>query len=192
MNKFVKKLVLLGLIASIGATMVACGSDDKEVAKDEPAVVEEVEKEEVEETESEEGHTHEAPFEWSGKMSFNEGEEYTLKFNSNDEKEEVITIGFLRTDANIDDIEHHAAHMMDHEVEKEHFHIGEDFHAEHEYAYELALEGGTGEIKFNTHEGEYYVFLEHMPEEFNLEILDAEGNQVEISEEKVYEEGTEI
>lgn len=182
MKKLSKKLILLGLVASMGTTMVACG--DKEEPKEDVVV-----EQEAEETEE---HTHLLPFEWTAVADFKDGE-YTAKFKKN-EGEGTVNIGFLKVTDGEDfhDVEHHGIHMMDHESKKDHFHLGEHFHAEHEYAYEIDTEGETGEVKFEIKEGSYHVFFEHLPEEFDFEIVDAEGEKVEFRDAKTYEAGSEL
>lgn len=188
MNKITKKLILLGVVASLGTAMVACG-EKEEAPKDEPAV--EAEAEDTEEADAGAEHSHTLAFEWRGKVAFEDGK-YTLKFNKND-GEETINIGFLNDDGrDVHDMEHDGVHMMDKDSKKEHHHLGDTFHAEHFNAYEIDLEGKTGEVTIDVHKGEYQIFLQHMPEEFDFEILDAEGNKVEILDSEVYEEGTEL
>ncbi len=181
MNKLGKKLLLLGVAASLGTTMVACSQEGAKAPETTKKVEQEAETE----------HSHALSFEWRGKMAFEEGE-YTLKFNKND-GENMVNIGFLKEDGrDIHDVEHDAIHMMEHDSKKDHLHLGEKFHAEHFNAYEIELNGKTGVVQFDIHEGEYQVFFQHMPEEFDLEILDAKGEKVEVIEEEVYEEGTEL
>jgi len=161
--------------------MVACSQEGSKAPEEEAKL----------EQEAELDHSHALSFEWRGRIAFEEGE-YSLKFNKND-GEEMVNIGFLKEDGrDIHDLEHDAVHMMDHDSKKDHYHLGEKFHAEHFNAYEIDLEGKTGEVKFDIHEGEYQIFFQHMPEEFDLEILDSKGEKVEIIEEEVYEEGTEL
>lgn len=184
MNKLTKKLILLGVAASLGTTMVACG--DKAEEK-EDVVLEEVE----EQAEGTEEHTHTVPFEWMAKMKFDKGGKYTIKVNKN-EGDQTANIGFLRADADIDEPDHHGAHMMDHESKKEHVHFGETLKAKHEYAYEIDMGGEAGELTLEIEEGEYYVFFEHLPEEFDLEIIDADGNVIEATDVETFEEGDEV
>ncbi len=176
MNKFTKKLVLMGVVASMGVTMVACG--EKAPAKD-PAVVEE----------SGEAHTHAVPFEWMAKMNFDKEGTYTIKINKN-EGEALANIGFLKADT--DEPEHSGAHMMDHESKKDHIHLGETLKAEHEYAYEIEMDGNTGEVKLEIAPNEYFVFFQHLPEEFDLEIIDPDGNKLEAKDIQTFQDGDEV
>lgn len=179
MKKTLRGILLLVLVLALGVSMVACG--DKEKAED-PVEEPEVVAEEA----GEEEHTHDAPYEWRGTYAFEEGE-YTIKFNKND-GDAHMAVGFLKTDAPIDDFEHHAAHMMGEDAGLEHVEKDGTFEAKHEYAYELELNKETAEFKFTIAEGEYFLFTEHLPEEFDLEIIDAEGNVLEATDAQEYDE----
>ena len=180
MKRRMKSILLLTLVSILGLTLVACGGDKPE----EPEIVAQ------EEQEDEDEHTHDAPFEWRGTYEFEEGE-YKIKFNKND-GDAHMAMGFLKTDAQIDDFEHHAAHMMDEDSVMEDVEKDGIFEAKHEYAYELELNNETAEFTFTIAEGEYYVFTEHFPEEFDLEIVDADGNVLEATDTKEYDEDYEI
>ena len=162
MKKMIRKFLLLSLLVSLSVGITGCSQDKAE----------------------EDDHHHDIPFEWSGLYEFEDGE-YIIRFNEN-EGDESMLISFIRKDLNISDLEHHAIHVMEAsavEVEKD----GE-FIAESEYTYKLELNNDTAEFRFTLEEaGEYYLFMEHMPEEFDLEILDANGNVLVASEQTEYE-----
>ena len=180
MNKMKRNLVLMGLILSLGATMVAC--NDEEKAPETPAV----EQAEGEEAEADE-HSHDMP-EWRGTYELAEGE-YTVKINKN-EGEDGLGIGFFKTetDLNEENFKDLVIHKMNGSMEMPHVHLGEEFEVENEQAYDIHLEGETGEVKFKvTDADEYYIFLEHMADEFDFEVVDAEGNVLEAKDVEVFE-----
>lgn len=172
MKRFLRSLLLMGLVLSLGLTMLACSPQktDVETAQDHD--------------EEEDHHHHDIPYEWSGIFEFEEGN-YTMKFNKN-EGDESILVAFISTAGSITDMEHHAAHVMEAEaidVEKD-----GDFIAENEYTYKLDLNEDRTEFKFEVETpGEYYVFTEHLPEEFDMEILNEEGEVLEADNPTEYE-----
>jgi len=187
MKKLLRNILLLGLILALGLTVVGCskdeGKEEKKVGVEQAEEPEQsTESEEAEE--NEEDHHHDIAYEWSGIYEFKEGD-HTVKFNKN-EGDESILVAFISADGNIKDIEHHAAHVMEAEakdVEKD-----GDFVAENEYTYKLALNKEAAEFKFKVEKpGKYYVFTEHMPEEFDMEILNADGEALKADKPTVYE-----
>lgn len=186
MKKVLRNVLLLGLILALGLTVVGCNkNEEKEESKvEETAAKENVEKENEEKENTEEDHHHDIPYEWSGIYEFAEGD-HTIKFNKN-EGDESILVAFISTDGNIKDMEHHAAHVMEAEakdVEKD-----GNFVAENEYTYKLALNKEGAEFKFKVEKpGKYYVFTEHMPEEFDMEIFNADGEAIKVDNPTVYE-----
>lgn len=163
MKKMIQKFMLVGLVIALSAGIIGCSQGGAE----------------------EDDHHHDIPFEWSGLYEFEDGQ-YTISFNEN-EGDESMLISFIKADSSISDLEHHAIHVMEAiaiEVEKD----GE-FVAQSEYTYKLGLKNDTAEFSFTLEEaGSYYLFMEHMPEEFDLEIVDASG-QILIASEQVEYEG---
>ena len=167
MKKFLCNLLLMCLILALGLTAVACTADDGEEAAN-----------------GSEDHHHDINYEWSGIFELAEGT-YTIKFNKN-EGDESILVAFISSEGGITDIEHHAAHVMEAEaidVDK-----GASFTAENEYTYNLDLNNETAEFEFEMEApGKYYVFTEHLPEEFDMEILNSDGEVLEAAEPTEYE-----
>lgn len=175
MKKFLRSILLLGLVLSLGFALIGCSKSD---GKKEAVLSE------APNGEEEEDHHHDLPFEWSGIFDL-EDENYTIKFNKN-EGDESILISFISIEGNIEDMEHHAAHVMEAEaiaVEKD-----GSFVAENEYTYNLALNEESSEFKLELKKpGKYYVFTEHLPEEFDMEILSSDGVVLKAAEPTEYE-----
>lgn len=162
MKRFLRSLLLMAMVLSLGLTMIACSAEKDVVGATNDG--------------GEEDHHHDIPYEWSGIFQFAEGD-HTVKFNKNDGDESIL-LAFISTAGTIADMEHHAAHVMESEavdVEKD-----GSFTAENEYTYKLDLENETAEFKFTVKTpGEYYLFTEHLPAEFDMEILSPEGEILE-------------
>ncbi|WP_041720268.1 hypothetical protein [Alkaliphilus metalliredigens] len=151
-----KKLSILFGVALLMLVLVACGSNEEEVN-----------------TAEDDGH--EIPYEWSGVYTFEE-DTYTLKFNKN-EGDESCMIAFISKESGITDIEHHAIHIMEADMED----IAADSHfvAKDEYGYNLILNPDTSNFTIDMEKsGEYFLFVEHFPEEFDLQVLDSSGNEL--------------
>ena len=164
MKKNLRGLLLMCLILAMGLTVVACTTDDGD--------------------DHDEDHHHDLNYEWSGIFELGEGT-HTIKFNKN-EGDESILVAFISSEGSITDIEHHAAHVMEAEaidVAKE-----TSFTAENEYTYDLELNSETAEFEFEMEApGKYYVFTQHLPEEFDMEILNSDGEVLTADEPTEYE-----
>ncbi|WP_078552560.1 hypothetical protein [Bacillus alkalicellulosilyticus] len=182
-------------------SLVACGNTDDEVEVQQPenqekevvGVVEETEPaEELEEEgpieEEEEGidHHQELPYEWAGSFNLEEGT-YTLVFNQNEFGDESILLGFILENSNIQDVEHHAAHMMEHSDEE----VSQEgtFAAKHEYTFNLLIntEGSTTFTFTISEAGSYRMFTEHHAEEFKMQILSQSNEEIKPDNVKEYE-----
>ncbi|MGN9164316.1 hypothetical protein ACTNDY_03375 [Tissierellaceae bacterium HCP3S3_D8] len=189
MEKNLRNLLLMCLVLTLALTVVGCSKGEEKKPENETDVVaqdgENVEGgQEEQDHDEEEDHHHDIPYEWSGIFEFAEGT-HTIKFNKN-EGDESILVAFISADGSIKDMEHHAAHVMDAEavdVEKD-----GSFEAENEYTYKLDLKSESAEFKFDVKEpGKYYVFTEHLPQEFDMEILNPEGQALEVENPTEYE-----
>ncbi len=123
------------------------------------------------------------PFEWSGQVSF-AADTYTLEFKESDDPSMCVL--FMLEEGDLERSEVYAHHIW--EAEMEPVEAGEHFEALIDYGYDLQLNAGETTFTFEIAEaGEYLLFAEHMPEEFDLKIYDAEGKEVFPEHEKVYE-----
>ncbi len=123
------------------------------------------------------------PFEWSGQVSF-AADTYTLEFKESDDPSMCVV--FMLEEGDLERSEVYAHHIW--EAEMEPVEAGEHFEALIDYGYDLQLNAGETTFTFEIAEaGEYLLFAEHMPEEFDLKIYDAEGKEVFPEHEKVYE-----
>ncbi len=137
------------------------------------------------------GHDHgDLPYEWSGELVLAEGT-YTLEFAFSGDPS--MDIAFAMMDGVIEDLEHHGHHIM--ESDKDEISQGSTFTAWPDYGYTLILNEGPTEFNFVIEEdGRYMIFMEHMPEEFDLVIFDEAGeelipeNQREFDEDGNYKE----
>lgn len=172
-----KKWIISMLLLTIPMLFVACSDSEEEATATEEVT--------EEENEHEEGghHHHEIPFEWSGEVTLDEGT-YSFVFQENGGEESVM-VGFILDNGNIQDMVHHAIHMMDaggEEVEAGHF------HAKSEYVYEIPLNAEETTITFNVEQpGKYVLYFEHLPVEFQLEILDGDGKVITVENEEEYD-----
>lgn len=123
-------------------------------------------------------HDHEhgdLPYEWSGEYTFESGT-YTLEFGESGDSS--CDIAFLLNEGDMDDIAHYALHIMEEDMEK--IQPGENFTAVPDYGYTLVLNSDQTTFTFEiTEAGEYVVFLEHFPHEFDLKVLDSSGDEME-------------
>lgn len=177
MKKFLRSLMLMCLILSLGLTAVACTTDNGGDAANGSEDYDH-------DHDDDEDHHHEINYEWSGIFELEEGT-HTIKFNKN-EGDESILVAFISSEGSITDIEHHASHVM----EAEAIDVAKDasFTAENEYAYDLELNNQTAEFEFEMElPGRYYVFTQHLPEEFDMEILNPEGEVLTADEPTEYE-----
>lgn len=130
-------------------------------------------------------HEHgDLPYEWSGEYTLETGT-YTLQFQESGDPS--CAIAFLIKEGNMDEIAHHAHHVM--EAEMEVVEAGSHFTAWADYAYELTLNPDQTTITFELEEaGEYVIFLEHLPHEFDLKFLDSNGRELTASNPQEYED----
>ncbi|WP_059104871.1 hypothetical protein [Shouchella shacheensis] len=151
-------------------------------SKDEPAVENEIADAEEEGIE----HHEELPYEWSGSYSFEQGI-YSLVFNQNEFGDESMRIAFILENQNIMDLEHHAAHLIDSSAEE--VKENNEFQANHEFVYNLSLNEDITQFTFTIKEaGDYAIFTEHHPEEFEMTISDEVGEEISPQNPTVYEE----
>lgn len=128
---------------------------------------------------------HDVSFEWSGEFELEEGQ-YTLTFHENAGGDEHVKIVFIEDDGSIQDLDHHAAHIM--EADAEQVKADGTFTAESEYAYELALNTDQTVFTFNLEQaGKYTVFTEHHPNELGLKVTNSEGQEIPAENEKEYD-----
>ncbi|MDA3130311.1 hypothetical protein ACFPTR_07090 [Aliibacillus thermotolerans] len=130
-------------------------------------------------------HHDELPYEWAATYELEEGT-YTLQFKENEAGDESFKIAFVIEDSNIDDLEHHVAHIMEEDVALEET---DHFEAKHEYANNLKLnkEGETVYTFTISKSGHYRIFTEHHPDEFAMEILAEAGVAIDGVNAKEYE-----
>jgi hypothetical protein len=121
------------------------------------------------------GHEHgDDPYEWSGVFSFAEGS-YVMHFQESGDPS--IAVVFLLDEGDRDGSDHMAYHIM--EAELEAVPAGGEFEAVSEYGYNLMLNPDETITTFVISEaGDYLLYLEHFPEEFDLVIKDAAGNEM--------------
>lgn len=187
-----RNLMMLLTVLVIGLLVVTgCAGGVAEQAQelDEEQVATNNEEEEIEaEEESADEHDcdleHEQlPFEWNGQFSFVD-DTYTLEFKESDDPSMCVV--FMLEEGDLQRSEIYAHHIW--EAEMEPVEAGEHFKALIDYGYDLQLNAGETTFTFEIAEaGEYLVFTEHMPEEFDLKIYDAEGKEVLPKHEKAYE-----
>ena len=130
-------------------------------------------------------HEHgELPYEWSGEYSFEMGT-YTLTFEESGDPS--CDIAFLLNEGHMDDIAHLAHHIMEEYMEQ--VQPGESFTVVPDYGYTLVLNPDQTSFTFEiTEAGDYVVFLEHFPHEFDLKVLDSGGNEAEAKNPVEYED----
>ncbi len=130
-------------------------------------------------------HDHgDLPYEWSGEYSFEAGI-YTLEFGESGDPS--CDIAFLLNEGHMDDIAHLAHHIMEEDMEE--IQPGGIFTVVPDYGYSLILNSDETTFTFEiTEAGEYVVFLEHFPHEFDLKMLDSSGNEVEAKNPVEYED----
>jgi hypothetical protein len=127
----------------------------------------------------EDGHDHdhdhgEEPYEWSGIFAFEPGT-YTMHFEeSGDPSIEVV---FMLESGDRDHDDHMAYHIWEHEMDP--VDAGGSFEAEVNHGYLLTLNPDHTDFTFTiTEAGDYLVYMEHFPSEFDLKILDSGGEEV--------------
>lgn len=187
-----RKIFIGTMICLLSIGLVACNSAGEENAKNneqETDVIEQVNNAEGQEDAEGIGHHDELPYEWAGNYDLEAGT-YTLKFNQNEHGDESILLAFILENSNITDLEHHAAHMMEIDTPNlDMINEGEEFEALHEYTYLLEL-NTEGESTFTftiSQSGSYRIFTEHNADEFGLQILTEEGNEMAVKDTVEYE-----
>ncbi len=124
-------------------------------------------------------------YEWSGIYNLETEDTYTLLFEESDDAS--CNIAFLLHDGAMDDIAHMAIYVM--EAGKDTINPGEHFDPRPDYAYTLLLNAEGSTFSFTpTISGEYVLFLEHFPQEFNLSLVDSTGNELEARNPVEYED----
>ncbi len=137
---------------------------------------------------AEEEEDHEEDFEWSGVYTLEKGT-YSFVFKeSEDESMNIVFLDFEKMKRDRDEAEHEAEHVLEDHGKK--IQAEGAFTIKHKAAYELQLnEAGTKfTVKVET-PGTYITFMEHLPEEFELQLLDEAGNVVEPTDEEEHGEG---
>lgn len=125
------------------------------------------------------GHDHdhdhgEEPYEWSGVFAFQFGT-YTMLFEeSGDPSIEVV---FMLESGDREHDDHKAFHIWEDEMHS--VDAGDIFEVEVDHGYVLTLNPDQTEFTFTIAEaGDYLVYKEHSPAEFNLKVLDSRGEEV--------------
>ncbi len=117
----------------------------------------------------------ELPFEWSGEYTFTEGT-YTMEFMESHDPS--CAVAFVMKEGNVEEIHYHAHHIMEAHMDKVEP-LG-TFSAYPDYGYILELSPEGTSFDFEIQEpGDYIVFFEHFPHEFDLRIMDNDGNEIE-------------
>ncbi|UOE92479.1 hypothetical protein [Alkalihalobacillus sp. LMS39] len=162
--------------------------EDEEPEPEESEQPVEEEKEEEEKKEGDEGigHHHDLPYEWSGSFEFKEGT-YTLELPKNEFGDESMLIAFILENSNITDLEHHAAHILEADVDD--VSQSSAFEAMSEYGYNLILNSnGSSSFTFTiATSGIYKIFTEHVAEEFDLSIVNEASEVVQVENPQEYE-----
>lgn len=84
---------------------------------------------------------------------------------------------FVLAEGSRDDGDHMAYHIF--EAEMETVPADGSFEAMPDYGYQLMLNPGATTITFSVSEpGDYLLYMEHMPVEFDLKIYDANGEEL--------------
>lgn len=189
-----RSLMMLLAVFMIGLLVVTgCAGDvadpEQELVEEQVADNDEVERTTESEEESADEHDcdldhDQLPFEWSGQVSLAE-DTYTLEFKESDDPSMCVV--FMLEEGDLERSEIYAHHIW--EAEMEPVEAGEHFEALIDYGYDLQLNAGETTFTFEIAEaGEYLLFTEHMPEEFDLKIYNAEGKEVLPKHEKAYED----
>ncbi|WP_026674104.1 hypothetical protein [Alkalihalobacterium bogoriense] len=148
--------------------------------------LEEVKEEDEKKEEEGIGHHHDLPYEWSGSFELKEGT-YTLELPENEFGDESMLIAFILENSNITDLDHHAAHILEADVED--VTQGSSFEAMSEYGYNLILNSnGSSSFTFTiTTSGSYKIYTEHVADEFDLSIVNEAGETIQVENSKEFE-----
>lgn len=125
------------------------------------------------------GHDHdhdhgEEPYEWSGVFAFDPGTYNMLFEESGDPSIEVV---FMSDAGDRDHSDHMAYHIW--EEEKKPVDAGDSLEVELGQGYMFTLNPDQTEFTLAIAEaGDYLVYMEHFPSEFNLKITDDSGEEV--------------
>lgn len=166
-----KKFIFGTIVILFTVSLLGCGEDTNNELN--------------EQEESGIAHYHELPYEWAATYELAEGT-YTLQFNENENGDESFMLAFVLEDSNINDLEHHVAHIMEEDVALEETN---HFEAKHEYANNLKL-NETGETIYTftiSKGGKYRIFTEHHPDEFSMKLLTEDGTVIEGTNAKEFE-----
>ncbi|RQD77168.1 MAG: hypothetical protein D5R97_02995 [Candidatus Syntrophonatronum acetioxidans] len=166
-----KSLILLAVLM-IGLLVIGgCGQEAAAPVEDDH---EEQEDAQEEEYECDLDHD-ELPFEWSGEYNFTEGT-YTMEFMESHDPS--CAVAFVMKEGNVEEIHYHAHHIMEAHMDK--VEPTGTFNAYPDYGYILELSPEGTSFDFEIQEpGDYIVFFEHFPHEFDLRIMDNDGNEIE-------------
>ncbi len=125
------------------------------------------------------GHAHdhdhgEEPYEWSGLFAFAVGT-YTMVFEESGDPS--IELVFMSDAGDRDHSDHIAYHILEEEIKT--VNPGDSFEAEVNHAYMLILNPDQTEFTFTVAEaGDYLIYMEHFPREFNLRFFDGSGEEI--------------
>jgi hypothetical protein len=121
------------------------------------------------------GHEHgEEPYEWSGIFVFTE-ETYTMEFQESADSSVEIVIMPDAGDRGFSD--HIAYHIWEEDMLP--VAAGGSFEVPTEQGYILSLNPDATDFTFTVSEaGEYLVYMEHMPHEFDLKFYDSSGQEM--------------
>lgn len=161
-----KHLVFLSLLLVVLLMVVGCNQESASVPHD-----------------HDHGHEHgDGLYEWSGAFTFEKGT-YTMHFKESGDPS--ITVAFLFNEGEREDSDHHAYHIL--EAELEEVAANGKFEALPDFGYNLTLDPEETVTSFViTEPGEYLVYTEHFPEEFDLVIADDSGSALSPKDEKAY------
>ncbi len=168
-----RKSIILLAVLMVGLLVIGgCGQETAAPADDDHHE----EHEDVHEEEYECDLDHdELPFEWSGEYTFTEGT-YTMEFMESHDPS--CAVAFVMKEGNVEEIHYHAHHIMEAHMDK--IEPLGTFSAYPDYGYVLELSSEGTKFDFEIQEpGDYIIFFEHFPHEFDLRILDNDGNEIE-------------
>jgi hypothetical protein len=169
-----KSLVLLALIL-VGLIMISGCGEETATPVEEPERNGEDFRHDHDDESEDHGHEHgDEPYEWSGLLNFEVGE-YTMVFQKSGDPS--IGVVFVLDEGDREASDHLAYHIF--EVEMETVPADGSFDAMIEYGYDLQLNSDVTTITFNIIEaGNYLLYMEHMPREFDLVIYNSDGEEM--------------
>lgn len=124
-------------------------------------------------TSSGDEHEH-GEYEWIGEFELNAGK-YLFQFDASEDP--TMDVGFIKMGANVVDLDDYAAHLM--LTDKEMIEQNSEFEAKSDYAYSFEMNEDRGRIYFTIKDdGVYAIITEHLPEESNMRIFDANNAEI--------------